>query len=117
MRAPPTRRGRLESGSFVQIGVEAFPPTCLVTATMSRILAALHAQDDEDDPVNVDFLQPDALAGNKRRWDDQTGPGPSSTPGSGNKRRASGTPREQLNRLPSGLLASTQSPGECLSIQ
>lgn len=84
---------------------------------MSRILAALHAQDDEDDPVNVDFLQPDALAGNKRRWDDQTGPGPSSTPGSGNKRRASGTPREQLNRLPSGLLASTQSPGECLSIQ
>ncbi|KAA1467021.1 hypothetical protein DENSPDRAFT_831976 [Dentipellis sp. KUC8613] len=72
---------------------------------MSRVLAALEG--DFDAPENEDGAQDDPLSrgvGGKRKWEQEMG-----TPGPSNKRPTTPLPRGELNRLPPGLLAATQS--------
>ncbi|THH13318.1 hypothetical protein EW146_g6890 [Bondarzewia mesenterica] len=79
----------------------------------SRILAALDSGVLPEDAGNADtklsihdfFLG----AGQKRKRDSPAG-SRTSTPGPSNKRHASQSHKDRLNQLPSGLLASTQSP-------
>ncbi|TFY72166.1 hypothetical protein EVG20_g832, partial [Dentipellis fragilis] len=75
------------------------------SSRMSRVLAALEG--DLDASEAEDAVQDDPLsrvAGGKRKWGQGMG-----TPGPSNKRPATPLQRDEVNRLPPGLLAATQS--------
>jgi hypothetical protein len=83
----------------------------------SRILAALDLTEDDSSPSTESSLPTHIFSqqylGQKRKRAPDY-PGAVVTPV--NKRQPYRMPRSELNRLPAGLLASTQSPGEHLSL-